>query len=451
MRFKLVEDRKKKVKTKSYYGDVGKGIAIFNSRAIGDGGVGFCGAMGESLLEGIKEVQAQYPKIDEQTFMKLIKLDPTYKPNVDSVGTYGKWILNLFNKGNLKNLGHVTDVLNRFEDSKKQLINKDIGKYKSIEEVESMLNDENSYKETTHRQDVRERQKQRKESDIEKEADKVYEDSKWVVYVPKTYSASCKLGQGTKWCTATTETSDYYDSYSIDGKLYIIINRQNPQEKYQFHFETHSFMDGDDEEINLAQFMGNNDGLSKFFMGVAGTIEDWLSIEALLDLSKNIDLYEYVSNNRLTALNTENRNRIEDEFDVTIMDDEYYDRLIRGNSREVFITYSLQEMMLNTVLYCVADALENAGVDVQSTDINDGQPMIWFSVNPHKVTPQQYWSLLPYTNEDGLLADSDVALAISKLLGYKLKIFDKQYYNDLVSDWLESEIIINRRRINGKK
>lgn len=167
--------------------------------------------------------------------MKLIKLDPTYKPNVDSVGTYGKWILNLFNKGNLKNLGHVTDVLNRFEDSKKQLINKDIGKYKSIEEVESMLNDENSYKETTHRQDVRERQKQRKESDIEKEADKFYEDSKWVVYVPKTYSASCKLWQGTKWCTATTETSDYYDRYSGDGKLYIIINKQNPQEKYQFH------------------------------------------------------------------------------------------------------------------------------------------------------------------------------------------------------------------------
>ena len=49
MRFKLVEDRKKKVKTKSYYGDVGKGIAIFNSRASADGGVGFCGAMGESF------------------------------------------------------------------------------------------------------------------------------------------------------------------------------------------------------------------------------------------------------------------------------------------------------------------------------------------------------------------------------------------------------------------
>ena len=103
------------------------------------------------------------------------------------------------------------------------------------------------------------------------------------------------------------------------------------------------------------------------------------------------------------------------------------------------------------MLYCVADALENAGVDVQSVDINDEQPMISFSVDPHKVTPQQYWSLLPSTNEDGLLAESDVAMAISKLLGYKLKIFDKQYYNDLVSDWIESEIIINRRRINGKK
>lgn len=76
MRFKLVEDRKKKVKTKSYYGDVGKGIAIFNSRASADGGVGFCGAMGESLLEGIKEVQAQYPKIDEQNLYEINKIRP---------------------------------------------------------------------------------------------------------------------------------------------------------------------------------------------------------------------------------------------------------------------------------------------------------------------------------------------------------------------------------------
>ena len=300
--------------------------------------------------------------------------------------------------------------------------------------------------------DKTERQDTKKESDIEKEADKVYEDSKWVVYVPKTYSASCKLWQGTKWCTATTETSDYYDNYSSDGKLYIIINRQNPQEKYQFHFETRSFMDGDDEEINLAQFMGNNDGLSKFFMSVAGTtIEDWLSIAALLDLSRDIDLYEYVSDKCLTALNTENRNRIEDEFDVTITDDEYYDRLATDNSREAFITDNLQQMVLETALYCVADALGNAGVDVQSTNINDEQPIISFSVNPHKVTPQQYWLLLPSTNEDGILAESDVAMAISKLLGHKLKIFDKQYYNDLVSDWLDSETIINRRRINGKK
>ena len=44
----------------------------------------------ELLVEGIKEVQAKYPNIEESKFYQLIKLDPTYKDGVDSVGTYGK-------------------------------------------------------------------------------------------------------------------------------------------------------------------------------------------------------------------------------------------------------------------------------------------------------------------------------------------------------------------------
>ena len=51
------------------------------------------------LMEDIDAVKRQYPKIEDEDFDRLIRLDPTFKEGKDSVGTYGKWILNLFNKG----------------------------------------------------------------------------------------------------------------------------------------------------------------------------------------------------------------------------------------------------------------------------------------------------------------------------------------------------------------
>lgn len=63
------------------------------------------------------------------------------------------------------------------------------------------------------------------------------------------YGASCELGSGTEWCTATGKNDAYFQEYIEDGPLYIIINKSNPKEKYQFHYETNSFMDQNDVSI----------------------------------------------------------------------------------------------------------------------------------------------------------------------------------------------------------
>lgn len=78
--------------------------------------------------------------------MDYIELDPTYKGG-NNAGKYAKWILALANKGTLDNIGHVKDILTRFDSEKNNLINKDIMKYKSLDELENMLNDESSYAE----------------------------------------------------------------------------------------------------------------------------------------------------------------------------------------------------------------------------------------------------------------------------------------------------------------
>ena len=217
------------------------------------------------LVEDIAAVKKNYPKISDEDFDRVIRLDPTFVEGKDSVGTYGKWLLNLFNKGKLDNEGHVKDVLTRFEGNKKYLKNKDIGQFKSLEDVDEYLNDNENYKDKSHRQEVRDRQKDRKNVDLEDEALVVYKDNLWTVWTPETYAASCKLGQGSSWCTASTESDYYYKHYRSQGPLYIIINNANEEEKYQFHFPSGQFMDIDDRSIELMQFLHNEEGLYEFF------------------------------------------------------------------------------------------------------------------------------------------------------------------------------------------
>lgn len=174
-------------------------------------------------------------------------------------------------------------------------------------EVEDMLNDENSYKEKTHRQEVRQRQKERSHVDIDKDAEKVYEDSKWTIYIPKTYAASCKLGQGTTWCTASTESDYYYNMYKDEygGDYYIIISKSNPDEKYQFHFESGQFMDANDEEIDMDKFFKENPQVQKFFVDLRKDAVKKLIVDGKIKIpvSKFMEVYRenYHSSNEIDA------------------------------------------------------------------------------------------------------------------------------------------------------
>lgn len=221
------------------------------------------------ITEDIEAMKPHYPNIPDEKFQEIIELDPTYKKGSNNAGTYGKWLLNLANKngGDLPNLGHITDVLKRFDTSKKQLKNKDIMKFRSVQEVDDYLNDENNYNELSDRQKLRQTQNAVRKTDTTKDAKLVYSDSDFDIYVPKTYEASCKLGRGSSWCTASTQNDYYFDYYTRNGNLYILISKHDPEnQKYQFHFQSDSFMDIDDHSINIVEFMGQYPNVKKFFV-----------------------------------------------------------------------------------------------------------------------------------------------------------------------------------------
>ena len=256
------------------------------------------------LMEDLVEVKKYYPNISQEDFDRIIALDPTFRKEQDKLGTYGKWILSLFQKGQLKNEGHVKDILTRFDKEKKNLKNKDIMTYKSLEDLDDALNDDESYQDQTDRQKLRKTQNAVRKSDLSKDAEKVYEDSDWEVWIPHTYEASCKLGRGSHWCTASTEDDYYYNSYkdNFGGEYYININKHNPDEKYQFHFESGQFMDASDRSIDMADFLNENQGLKKFYGDTFLTkIKDYITSHMdgntiKLDMRKFSDIYDELSN-----------------------------------------------------------------------------------------------------------------------------------------------------------
>ena len=254
------------------------------------------------LYEDIEAVKKNYPKITDDKFMQLIALDPTYKEGRDSVGKYGKWILNLYNKGNLKeeDFYKVTDYLNEFEEKKKGFANKDIGQFKSLPDLAKAL--DGVEVELTHGQQVRQNQKARKNTDLDKDASLVYKDNTYEIWVPHTYAASCKLGQGSHWCTASTESDQYYNTYlkNYGGEYYILLDAKSKEPLFQFHFESNQFMDKYDKSIDLMKFFEQYPPVRKFFepkIKKMCNIPEDVSLDEPMEITMNMeDIWEGFDN-----------------------------------------------------------------------------------------------------------------------------------------------------------
>ena len=156
----------------------------------------------------IKDVRRLYSNIPQDIFKEIIELDPTYRGN-NSVGKYTKWMMARYLKHDFDK-NHIKDLLQQFIEKKPYLANKDIGSYKSCKNLEDALSQVKIEK--TKRQELRELQNKIRNASIEE--DKIYEDDEWKIYTPSSYENSCKLGQRTKWCTASNSNDFYFNDYT---------------------------------------------------------------------------------------------------------------------------------------------------------------------------------------------------------------------------------------------
>ena len=120
-------------------------------------------------------------------------------------------------------------TLKEFMDymDKGQVENKDVSIYKDIDDVRGAVTLA-SMKELT--------------KDLEGQVIKEYEDEKWVVVRPLTFSASAKYGASTRWCTTYQKEKQYFEKYWRKGILVYFINKQTG-----YKFAGYKGLNGDGE------------------------------------------------------------------------------------------------------------------------------------------------------------------------------------------------------------
>lgn len=83
----------------------------------------------------------------------------------------------------------------------------------------------------------------------------------------------------TRWCTSAPGYN-YYFNYLKTGPYYVLIDKTDetkgevsglPKHRYQFHFESNQFMDGDDRQIDFVQFFNDNPALKDAFKEIITT------------------------------------------------------------------------------------------------------------------------------------------------------------------------------------
>lgn len=224
----------------------------------------------ELLLElsGEEIYKKYYSDLPSHIFKNLVKYDPQThisNDNILKLGRFSKLIINLFKLGSLKNedLPKVKEYLGYIYKYKIPL---NINKISSLPELYKIIEPYivKSNKDLSVILQT-----------LPKNQYKVlHNGEKWYIFQPLTETAACQIGVNTEWCTTWgkeslnpnyRERSNYFERYNKQSPLYIIIDKTNLENKYQFHFNSKQYMDKMDKKINVVNFLNNNLEIKKYF------------------------------------------------------------------------------------------------------------------------------------------------------------------------------------------
>lgn len=195
-----------------------------------------------------KAVQT-FSSIPENDLKILVGIDPTYKGG-DTVGKLFPWIANSYlnDKSIIENPEYSKQIINIFKNNQNRFTQQtNIKQFKTIEQMKQFLNSQGMLSQN----DGDDIANSIDNAEVRQGTKVVLNGSTWLIIVPTNYAAARHWGANTSWCTAADNDGSQYERYLNDygGQYYILINKQNEYDKYQFHFESRQFMDANDTQI----------------------------------------------------------------------------------------------------------------------------------------------------------------------------------------------------------
>jgi hypothetical protein len=219
-------------------------------------------------LSGEEIYQKYYNKIPYDDFLSIVSSDPqtsVQNGKLTRMGKYSKLLLAMYQKGGLKgeDLEKAKEYLGYVYQHKVPL---DLGKINELGDLYNVIKDY-IVKDTKSLDEIL--------KVLNKEEYKVlHNGNEWYVFQPLTEKASCYLGVSTEWCTTWgpysldkkhKDRGSMFNRYNQQGPLYIMINKNNPEFKFQFHFESKQYMDKNDKRINPISFFDDKEELKYYF------------------------------------------------------------------------------------------------------------------------------------------------------------------------------------------
>jgi hypothetical protein len=240
--------------------------------------------------------QKYYQDIDYDNFHKIVEADPTQKKGL--MGKYGKWLLRLHKKNNLKleDLYKATKYLNLFHKFKFK-IKKDINQINSLQELFNIVKEYDYEEQEITNEDEQKFMGQFKE---------VFKNDKYRIIVPLTFEASKYFGRGTEWCTTHENEFNHYTNKqninNLDENCLYILYTEDLDKRLQFHFSYRQFMDISDIPLEISGFFNENEDIMNFFNSLfdldiyvkspEDIVEKW-GIENNIKLGIDIDLGDF--------------------------------------------------------------------------------------------------------------------------------------------------------------
>ena len=193
------------------------------------------------------ETEKGKTNLPQHIYTQICNIDPTTKNG--NAGKYCDWLLRRVTPEVFSDTDKVRRLriaLEQFNDGKKRGILQqygtpmDIGQYKTADDLINAIGGIMSQGTAVSQSTSNKMQALQGQYDI------VGEDKDWIVVHPKTFEAERYFGSGTEWCTVANKR--YFSQYSKQGPLYITFPKNGDNKlKMQFHFESESFADYQDE------------------------------------------------------------------------------------------------------------------------------------------------------------------------------------------------------------